>query len=212
MTMADQEPVRRAYDTSLRREQAEQTKQRILSAARGLLTSGTYSSVTMEDIAREARVAPQTLYAVFGNKLRLAEAMVDASFPHIPPLIARMEEAAGLEDPEEWLRTMTRLHRQIFEPCADLIRFTMVSGDPRLTAHYTRIQHSRHERMRALAPVLERSGRRRPDLSVDEAVAIAWTMLGPDHYGQLVFDRGWTPDRYEEWVGQALIDLTLTAP
>ncbi|BCT78018.1 hypothetical protein SCMU_38600 [Sinomonas cyclohexanicum] len=210
MTMATQEPARRTYTTSLRREQAEQTRQRILSAARALLTNGTYSSVTMEDIAREASVAPQTIYAVFGNKLRLAEAMVDAGWPHIPPLIAQMEEAAGLRDPEEWLRTMARLHRQVFEPCADLIRFTSVSGDPRLTARYARIQHGRHERVQALAPILERSGRRRPDLSAEEAVAVAWTMLGPDNYAHLVYDRGWTPDRYEEWVGQALVDLTLT--
>jgi AcrR family transcriptional regulator len=208
--MVTQEPTRRAYSGGLRREQAEQTRQRILTAARALLTNGTYSSVTMEDIAREAGVAPQTLYAVFGNKLRLAEAVVDAGWPHIPPLIAQMEEAAGLRDPEEWIRTMARLHRLVFEPCADLIRFTGISGDPTLIARYDRIQQGRYERIRALAPILERSARRRPDLSAEEAVAVAWTMLGPDHYGQLVFDRGWTPDRYEEWVGQALVDLILT--
>jgi hypothetical protein len=34
-------------------------------------------------------------------------------------------------------------------------------------------------------------------------------MLGPDYYVQLVFERDWSPDRYEEWVGQALADLVL---
>ncbi|HEY8701046.1 MAG TPA: hypothetical protein VIM08_08805 [Arthrobacter sp.] len=60
--------------------------------------------------------------------------------------------------------------------------------------------------------MLERSGRLRPSLSADEAAAVAWTMLGPDYYAQLVFERGWTPDRYEEWVAQALIELFLTPP
>ncbi len=188
------------------------TRQRILEAARRLLIGGSYSSVTMEEIAREAGVAHQTLYAVFGTKLRLAQAVVDAGWPHIPELLALVEEAKGLIDPEVWLRTMAALHRRIFEPCADLIRFMLESGDPELFAYHQRIEHGRYENLRGLGAVLERSGRLRPSLSADEAAAVAWTMLGPDYYVQLVFERGWTPDRYEEWVAQALIDLFLTPP
>ena len=48
---------KRTYSTSLRREQAQMTRQRILEVARRLLVSGSYSRVTMEEIAREAGVA-----------------------------------------------------------------------------------------------------------------------------------------------------------
>src|SRR2546430_2547144 len=75
--------ARRAYNGALRREQAEMTRGRILDAARRLLKSGTYSSVTMEDIAREAGVAYQTGYGVFGTKLRLAQGLIDGGFPHV---------------------------------------------------------------------------------------------------------------------------------
>lgn len=186
------------------------TRERILAAARRLLIKGSYSSVTMEEIAGEAGVAHQTLYAVFGTKLRLAQAMVDAGWPHVPELLQSVDEAKALQDPAAWLRTMATLHRRIFEPCADLIRFTAESGDPNLFAHHERIERNRYENLRALGPLLEDSGRMRPTLSSDEAVDIAWTMLGPDYYAKLVFERGWTPDRYEEWVTQALIDLFLT--
>lgn len=210
--MSGQENARRPYRTSLRQEQAEATRQRILEAARRLLIGGSYSGVTMEGIAREAGVAPQTLYSVFGTKLRLAQAMVDAGWPHVPAVLRLVEEAKELQEPEAWLRTMASLHRRIFEPCADLIRFTRESGDADLFAHYRRIERDRYENLRGLGTVLQRSGRLHESLSADEAAAIAWTMLGPDYYAQLVFERGWTPDRYEEWVGQALVALFLTQP
>ena len=202
--------MRRPYSGGLRQEQAQMTRQRILEAARRLLVRGRYSSVTMEEIAREAGVAHQTLYAVFGTKLRLAQAVVDAGWPHVPELLELVEDAKGLTEPEVWLRTMAALHRRIFEPCADLIRFMRESGDPDLFAYHLRIERGRYENLKGLGAVLERSGRLRPSLSADEAVAVAWTMLGPDYYVQLVFERGWTPDRYEEWVTQALADLFLT--
>jgi AcrR family transcriptional regulator len=207
--MATKVKPRRTYDASLRREQAEMTRQRILEAARRVLVKGSYSRVTMREIAREAGVAHQTISVVFGTKLRLAQAMVDAGWPHVDEALKLVEEARAMRDPEVWLRTMASLQRRIFEPCADLIRFMRESGDPDLLTRYRQIERGRHERLRELGPVLERSGRLRPLLSANEAVAIAWTMLGPDYYVQLVFERDWSPDRYEEWVGQALADLVL---
>ena len=37
-----------------------------------------------------------------------------------------------------------------------------------------------------------------------------WTMTGAERPLVLVFRRGWTPDRYEDWLGTALIDLLLS--
>jgi hypothetical protein len=38
---------------------------------------------------------------------------------------------------------------------------------------------------------------------------VLWAMTGTDFYALLVFQRGWTPSRYEEWLGSALISLLL---
>ena len=84
--------ISRTYSGALRREQAQMTRNRILDAARRLLVSGTYSSVTMDDIAKEAGVAYQTVYAIFGTKLRLAQRIMEAGFPHV-------EEALKLFEP-----------------------------------------------------------------------------------------------------------------
>jgi len=56
---------------------------------------------------------------------------------------------------------------------------------------------------------LESSGRLRAGISASEAMAVIWALCGPDQYIQLVFDRGWTPSRYEQWLGDTLINSLL---
>src|ERR1700694_4793303 len=94
---------RRAYNGVLRKEQAQMTRGRILDAARRLLTSGTYSSVTMEDIAREAGVAYQTVYGIFGTKLRLAQALIEVGFPHVADALKLFEPLRPSDEPERWV-------------------------------------------------------------------------------------------------------------
>ena len=62
---------------------------RTLDAARRLLAEVGYNTVTMDDIAKEAGVAYQTVYSVFGTKLRLAEAMIEARTMRIQKRLTR---------------------------------------------------------------------------------------------------------------------------
>jgi AcrR family transcriptional regulator len=187
------------------------TRARILDAARRLLVSGTYSSVTMEDIAREAGVAYQTIYAIFGSKLRLAQSLVEIGFPHVADALKLFDQLGSSLDPELGLRTSARVSRLIYELCADLLRFMRESGDPGLLAHYREREEQRLVGMiqHQVPGLLERSGRLREGISPSEAVAVLWALSGPDQFTQLVFDRGWTPARYEEWLGDALVNTLL---
>ena len=203
--------VRRSYNGALRREQAEQTRTRILDAARRLLVSGTYSSVTMEDIAAEAGVAYQTVYAIFGSKARLAQRLVEIGFPHVADALKLLDQMDAAADPDTALRTAARVSRLIYEQCADLLRFLRESGDPELLAHYRDREEQRLSGMvrYRVAERLERSGRLRTSISRANALAVIWSLSGPDLYTQLVFDRGWTPSRYEEWLADTLINTLL---
>jgi AcrR family transcriptional regulator len=202
---------RRAYNGTLRKEQAQVTRGRILEAARRLLTTGTYSSVTMEEIAREAGVAYQTVYGIFGNKLRLAQALIDVGFPHVSEALKLFEGVKDSADPEVWLRTGARVNRLIYELCADLLRFMRESGDPGLLARYRDREEQRLAGMIqfGLPAFLGTSDRLRAGISPSEGVAVMWALSGPDQYTQLVFERGWTPSRYEEWLGDAMINTLL---
>lgn len=187
------------------------TRGRILEAARRLLVTGTYSSVTMEDIAKEAGVAYQTVYAIFGTKLRLAEGLIEVGFPHVEDALKLFDPLAQSDDPELGLRTGARVSRLIYEICADLLRFMRESGDPALLVHYREREERRFLDMTqfGLPAMLERSGRLRAGMSPSEAVAVIWALTGPDQYTQLVFQRGWSPSRYEEWLGDALISMLI---
>jgi AcrR family transcriptional regulator len=201
----------RGYNTQLRREQAQLTRQRILEAARRLMVGGAYSQVTMHDIAREAGVAYQTVYSQFGNKLQLALDLCTSEFPHVGKTVAMLVEARDSHDPEGWLRTMGPFARRLYEPCAEVLRFMRESGEPELIGRYREIERGRFERLVELGPQLEETGRLRPRLSGGQAVDLVWEMSGPETYAHLVLDRGWTPDQFEAWLGAALVDLVLVA-
>jgi len=203
--------ARRTYNGALRREQAGMTRGRILDAARRLLASGTYSSVTMEDIAREAGDSYQTVYGIFGTKQRLAQGLIEIGFPHVADALKLFDQLGPSEDSVLGLRTSARVARLIYELCADLLRFMRESGDPGLLERYREREEQRLAGMiqYGVPDRLDRSGRLRAGISPSEAVAVIWTLSGPDQYTDLVFQRGWTPARYEEWLGDALINTLL---
>lgn len=196
--------AKRAYSATLRQELAQVTRDRLLGAARRLMVEGVYSQVTMEEIAREARVAYPTLYSIFRTKLRLAEAVVDQGWPHIAAALQLLEEARDSPDPEFWLATLATMSRRIYEPCVDLERFLRESGDADLLARYREVRQRRYERVQPLRELLAKSGRLRAELSPGEAIDLIWSLTGPESYIELVFDRGWSPDRYESWLADAL--------
>lgn len=57
---------KRPYHSHVRQRQAEETRRRILVAARSLFESQGYAVTTLEAIAEIAEVSPKTIAAVFG--------------------------------------------------------------------------------------------------------------------------------------------------
>jgi AcrR family transcriptional regulator len=69
----------RPYRAGQRQAASEQTRARIVEAARELLISpGGYAQFSIETVAREADVARMTVYHHFGSKLGLLEALCDS--------------------------------------------------------------------------------------------------------------------------------------
>src|SRR3954451_16215423 len=69
------ERVKRRYDSSRRRAQAEATRVDILAAAQRLFESGGYAATTMDAIAAEAGVALKTVYVAFETKSGVLRAL-----------------------------------------------------------------------------------------------------------------------------------------
>src|SRR4051794_40005171 len=69
----------RPYQSSQRQAGGEQTRSRIIIAARDLLSgSGGLPGFTIDAVARQAGVARMTVYYQFGSKLGLLEALFDS--------------------------------------------------------------------------------------------------------------------------------------
>jgi AcrR family transcriptional regulator len=88
---------RRRYAAPRRLARAQETRDRITAAARHLFASRGYGLTTMTEIAGAAKVAPQTVYAVFGSKLAILTALLDDIEVEAeqPLLLTEMARARG---------------------------------------------------------------------------------------------------------------------
>ncbi|HLJ32312.1 MAG TPA: helix-turn-helix domain-containing protein, partial [Ktedonobacteraceae bacterium] len=73
----------RPYRLGQRQTAAEQTRTRIIAAARELLVASEgFSGFSMDAVARQAEVARMTVYHQFGSKVGLLEALSDSLAAH----------------------------------------------------------------------------------------------------------------------------------
>jgi AcrR family transcriptional regulator len=195
---------KRSYRSPRRQAQAQETRALILAGARTLFTSRGYGGTTIEAVAAEAGVSPQTVYAAFKNKRGLLVALhdrmvVDADPPQPGPPSAE-------EDPRRPLRESIAFTTRFYSRGADLIELARTASgvEPDLGATWRAGEARRQARYSALAAEWERAGLLAPGLTAADACDIAWAMGGPDLFRMFVVERQWSPARYQEWLGTAL--------
>lgn len=197
---------RRSYASLTRRRQAEETRQRILGAARRLFLQVGYAGTTVEAIAAAAEVSPKTVSAIFGSKLGILTAILDlAAFGKRFDEIRTMLQTT--DDAHQRLRLATALARQAYEaltPEFELLRGASAVA-PELADLGRQVGERRRQYQGRLIAYLRERGVLRRELSVDEATDVLWALTGYDLYRQLVVERGWTPDRYETWTADVVV-------
>jgi len=201
---------KRAYNTALRREQALVTHRRILDAARRLFIARGYAYVTMRDVAAEAGVAVQTVHAVFGTKLGLAQGIVELAFEDVDPEVLTLIRQADLaQDLMTTLRIVATSARRVQEHFADILLFMQQTGDPQLLDIADRFDAVRVESLAPVISALARAGVLRAGLTPKEAADLIWALTSPEWYGLLVRRREWDVNRWEENLGDTLVRLLL---
>ena len=201
---------KRAYNTALRREQAQLTHRRILDAARRLFIQRGYAYVTMRDVANEAGVAVQTVHAVFGTKLGLAQGIVELAFENVDPdVLALIRQADLVQDPALALRTVATSARRVQEHFADILLFMQQTGDAQLLDIAARFDAVRVESLAPVVSALARASALRPGINPNEAADLIWALTSPEWFGLLVRRRAWDVNRWEETLGNTLVRLLL---
>lgn len=198
-------PKRRKYHSAMRQQQADETRAAIARAARKLIFSKGYEAAKIDAIAREAGVAAQTVYAVFGSKQGiLAELLDQDSFgPDYQELIRQVELTT---DPAVKVRFPARFARQIYD--AQSSTFDRFRGAgvvaPDLAALEKERECLRYEAQKHLVEFLKDSGRLRKNLTLATARDVLWTLTGRELYRMLVRERGWSSQAYETWLADTL--------
>ena len=202
-------PVRRAYKSQRREQQAQETKSRILDAAGALIKKQGFAEATIEAIAAKAGVAVPTVFAAFGSKRGILQGLVErtAFNPEYEHLV---REAQSSNDPETRLRFAARISRAIQDTLrheSELFR----GADAMAPDSVTKRENVRYERQFGLITFLQEKGALRKEVSLTAARDILWSLTGRPLYKMLVIDRGWASQLYEDWLADTLI-LVLLQP
>jgi AcrR family transcriptional regulator len=206
------EPVKakRRYDSTRRREQAAATRREILEAAQRLFERQGYAPTTMAAIAAEAGVALKTVYVAFETKSGLLRALWHLRLrgdEGDAPVAERQwfRDVIAEPDPERALRLTARNSRAVKLRAADLMRVMRdaAGADEDIAALWQRIQDDFHANQRSIVDALQARDALAPGLDAARGADILWTLNHPDVWHLLVGERGWTPDEYERWFGDA---------
>jgi AcrR family transcriptional regulator len=207
---------RRRYDSRRRQEQAAATRREILEAAQRLFERQGFATTTVAEIAAEAGVAVKTVYLAFETKSGVLRALWNSLLrggDDDVPVGAQQwyREAVEEPDPERQLRLNARNSRAAklrMGAVLEVIRGA-ASGDEEIGALWNRIQAEYHENQAVLVKSLDEKGALRPDLGVDRATDILWTVNHPNIWRLLVGERAWSPEEYERWSGDVACEQLL---
>jgi AcrR family transcriptional regulator len=207
---------RRPYRSRLRAEQAAQTRLRVLEASGDLFAERGYGATTIDAVAARAGVAVDTVYAIFGTKKGMLSALIDL---RVTGSGEGSDVLAG-EGPRA-VRKVANQRQMLAGFAADIVpRIERVRPiddvmqsagaiDPEIAELRARMQENRFSKLRTFIEWLAANGALRRDMQVDEAATIAWTLTSPEVNRLLRDVRGWSSQRYQEWLSATLARVLL---
>lgn len=199
----------------VRGAQARATRRRIIDAAALLFIADGYAATTLEQIAERAGVAVQTVYFHFGNKRTVLKEAVDVAAVGDDEPVALLErpfyqELDAEPDPRRLIARWVEGGRDIFVRIAPIMRVVRDAAgmDADMAAQWATNEEQRATAYRALARQLADRGSLRPTMSVDDATDVVVALVSIEVY-LLLAARGWSPQRWEEWITTMLIAALL---
>jgi AcrR family transcriptional regulator len=186
---------KRPYRQQLRAEAAEENRQRILDALYDRLREAPAEPVSVDEIARRARVSRSTVYLVFGSRSGLFDALTDRVLQGAG--YDRIAEAVRHPDPRETLRGGIEGGVHMYAAHHDVLRVLYATGklDPDGAGRaIARSERRRFESMGWLANRLHEENHLRADVAPDYAAHVIWLLASFDAYDLLAAGRGLDAD------------------
>jgi AcrR family transcriptional regulator len=213
------EPVkrRRVYNSELRSEQAAETRRKILRAAQELFEREGYAATSVAAIAAAAGVSLKTVYLAFETKSGLLRALWHLLLRgerDSAPVAEQSWYRAVLDEPDPERQLRLNAHNSLIVKTRagrmlEVIR-SAASADPEIGSLWARIQTEFHGNQRAIVQSIADKQALAPHLSVASATDILWALNHPSLYMLLAGERNWSPDHYEQWLGDLLCSQILS--
>lgn len=201
--------TKRAYNSSRRKEQANQTRLLIVEAARKLFSERGYNGATIEAIAQEAGVAAETVYAAFGNKREILSKLIDVSIVGDDKPIPLLQREGPLsvqqeKDPTRQIEIFAHDIQEIMHRMAPIFEIMRIAAksEPDIADMLQNILMSRYHGMATFIQYLT------ANTSADAAETV-WAITSAELYTLLTVDRGWSREKYEQWLVRTLKKLLL---
>jgi AcrR family transcriptional regulator len=179
----------------------------MLEAAGRLLAERGYAGTTIAAVAREAGVAPETVYAAFRNKRTLVGELVRASVRGAGSAPPASEQAgaralAAAPTQVDQIRLFAGDVSARLERVGPVLETLASAADPELAQLRANVDRDRLEGMRRFVAALERPGPLRLDAAA--AAETVWALASPELHTLLRGRRGWPPERYTAWLEEML--------
>ena len=208
---------KRKYDSTRRRAQADETRRQILTAANRLFNERGYAGATIESIAAEAGVAPETIYAVFKNKGKILVSLVNflsaSRAEERVPLLDRVgpQAVAQERDQRRQLQLFAQVVANNLEGNASISEIILVAAktDPDIEKITKQFIKQRRQHMGVAVQQIAANGPFRENMDEEYAIDTVWTLASPEVFLLLTRDLGWTKDKYEQWLAETLIKVLL---
>ncbi|HET6952060.1 MAG TPA: TetR/AcrR family transcriptional regulator [Acidimicrobiales bacterium] len=181
----------RRYEQRLRAEHAEETRRRILDAVAQRLREAPTEPVSLDKVARLARVARSTIYLVFGSRAGLFDAFADDLWQRTG--LPALSEAVTHPDARQHLRGGLAAACKMYAADRDIYRVlhSMAQLDPESVGGAAgKMDASRKGGMEHLARRLAEDGVLRADVSVEYATDVLWMLCSFDAFDLLYAGRG----------------------
>ncbi len=204
--------TRRQYRSPLRARRAADTRQALITAARRLFVANGWIATGMRDVAAEAGVATETVYAYFSSKRALFQAVVDVAVvgDDRPVTVAERPEFVAMGRGRHGDRTAAaaRLLTGIYGRTA---AFAKVMGEAAASDDEIAdmLRTARERQRRDVAAAAELIMGRQATAAERDGL---WALTSPEIYLLLVEESGWTPEQYEAWMADTLERVVPRAP
>lgn len=207
------EDGKRRYRSERRRDQAEQTRVRVLDAAREVFTEHGFDGASVNAVAEAAGVSPETVYARFGNKRALLGEVAQRAVRGDDPLPVPQQEGPrrlrASTDQREQLGIFARDIVPRIERAGPVLFVVAAAAPahPELAELLDRLHADRYRNLGLLLEALLANGPLR--LSRERATETVWALASPELHRLLTTQRGWSRRRYVAWFEQSLAELLL---